>query len=284
MSDRLDCANLARRTVAIAVLAALALSVVALTGCAKTPTGVKLTPKVKPPVVKDAGVLRVAVDTELPPFAGKVGSTRAGIDIDVASALAARLGLKVKLVQVKASDVATSLAEGAADIALVGMTVDQVDLTVLSVAGSYGLDAPVFFASQAGTVTIDTLGTKTVGAQKGSAAYWRLTEDLGEDAVRPFNTLSEALGALNTGGVDVVAGDSMVGSYIARDLPGVKIVGQVSNAMPLAVLVSKDAQDLEEVVRTELDNMSGDGTLDAIMRQWVPDMPVLTTSETSTTP
>ncbi len=101
-----------RKILVLCVAVALVASVGMLSACKKKDTSSAIQPQVTPPAIKEAGTLRVGVDLAYPPFAGEDNGQKVGIDIDVASALAERLGLKVALVDVKASEAATALADG----------------------------------------------------------------------------------------------------------------------------------------------------------------------------
>lgn len=277
-----------RSVVLVALAAMLAVSL----GCSKKeePT---LEAKVSPPAVKTAGVLVAGVDLSMPPFAGTDNGKQAGIDIDVASALAEQLGLTVKFVDVKPSEAATALADGTADIVL-SVPLDSDDLSQMSLAGSYISDAPAFFVSTGDTSSVDasltltTVSAPKIGAQTESASYWTIRHELGEDVAEGYPTLREALQALSNGTVTVVAGDALVGAYIARDFPTVHFAGQMSSGTPLAVAVAADNTTLGDAVREQLDGLAANGVLDTIRRKWVGDIPEIEvpteSSEETTTP
>lgn len=104
------------RTAAWAVVAVLlALS---LSACRGMPAQSQLKPTVFPPSIAEKGVLRAGVDLSAPPFGGTDGGRQAGLDIDVASALASKLGLALKVVDVKPADAASALASGTVDVVL----------------------------------------------------------------------------------------------------------------------------------------------------------------------
>ena len=70
-----------------------------------------------------------------------------------------------------------------------------------------------------------------------------------------------------------MAGDGLVGAYIARDLPAVRYAGQLGPASPWGVAVSADDTKLSDAVRTALDSMAGEGVLSAIRAKWAGDVP-----------
>ena len=281
------------------VLACSLLAIIALVsaGCSYVPP-VKLEPKVLPPTIKQAGTLKVGVDLSYPPFGGADGGKQAGIDLDVASALAAKLGLSTTFVDVKPSDAATALAAGKVDVVF-SVPYSQESLTRSTLAGSYLSDGPAFFIATESTaaivpsMTLDTLTAVKIGAQEGSPAFWKLQSEFGAESLVGFPTLRDALNGLREGKVGVAAGDALVAGYIIRDMPTVHFVGQVEPAVPLGVAVALDNVALADTVRSTLDGLSADGVLDAIRSKWVGSLPKLklpasedasSSTETSVTP
>lgn len=272
--------------IVIAVAAIMALVVVG--GCgSKEPEA--LSPVVAAPAIGTDGVLKAGVDLTSPPFGGVDEGREAGIDVDVAAALAEKLGLELEIVDVKPSDVATALAAGEVDVVLSVPFADTAK-SGITAAGTYLMDAPGFFAATEGTaavettVTLDNLSAEKVAVQEGSPAYWALTYELGEGAIEKSPSLRAALTSLAEGKVPMVAGDALVGSYIARDIPGVRYAGQVSPAEPLAIAVSEQNTTLADAVRRALDELAADGVLSTIRNKWVGGLPALEGLDSTATP
>ncbi len=263
------------------ILLALVATLALAGGCAQTAQEEPVPqPVVAPPVIGEAGVLRVGVDLEYPPFAGVDKDREAGIDIDVAEALASMLNLSLETTQVAPSDVATALAEGRVDIVM-SVPLTEEMLTGAAIAGTYVSDGPAFFSAStedSESVTLATVGMRSIGAQEGSAAFWVLAYELGEDAVTPFGTLREAFDALAAKEIDLVAGDALVGAYILRDYDEIAFVGQVHQATPLGVAVSPEATELEAAIREKLDELASEGAFDTIRATWVGELPELETA------
>jgi ABC-type amino acid transport substrate-binding protein len=279
------------RAVSIGAIAAaclaLTVAILSLTGCGSPQAATTVKPKLAPPAIKQAGVLRAGVDLSYPPFAGTDRGKRAGIDVDVASALAGRLGLRVQFVDVKASQVATALAHGDADIVLSAPFSADV-VTRASIAGTYLSDGPALFArdtSETATATASILADDDarIGAQQGSEAYWQVLGDLGPEHVSAYPSLREALEGLGRGDVSAVAGDALVGAYIVRDLSGVRYVGTIAPAHLLGVAVAEDNAKLNDAIRNQLDDLAADGALSAIRTAWVGRLPKLPLPSAGTT-
>jgi len=261
--------------VAVAVLCALLVSA----GCSKAAEP-EVAPKVVPPAVKEAGILRAGVDLSYPPFAGTDNGKQAGLDIDVAAALAEQLGLTLKIVNVTPAEAATALADGTVDVVF-SIGFSDAGLANTSLAGSYLTDAPSFFvgtdstASVEPSLTLDTLQTGKIAVQSESTAYWKLASELGTGPLVVFPTLREAITAADTHKVDLAAGDAIVAGYIIRDFPNVHFAGQLEPAVPLGVGVLPENADLQTAVRGALDALAADRVLDAIRTKWVGQLPEL---------
>ena len=282
--------GLMRTTLAIALAIALS-GVVACTPAAEEPA---LKPAISPPAIATAGTLVAGVDLETPPYAGEDDGREAGLDIDVASAVAAKLGLALKTVQVAPSEAATALAEGTCDIVL-SMPLDETSVLGATIAGTYASTGPAFFtmsaeasgsaetstatdtAVAADELALSDVSRMKVGAQQDSASFWLLDYELGKGGVQPFPTLRAAFEALAAGQIDVVAGDALTGAYIARDFPGAAFTGQPTQATLLGIGVVAENAGLSEAVRGALDTLAADGVLDQIRATWVGDLSELDT-------
>lgn len=261
--------------------ACLALALTLVGGCAGGIGGAKLEPKVAPPLIGEKGVLRAAVDLSYPPFGGTEKETRAGLDVDVAAALADSLGLTLRIVDAKPEKAARMLKGKGVDVALGALTVEQAVAGDYSFAGTYVSDAPAIFSATAGTVGVASLGGKRVAVQRDSYAYWVMIDEYGEDSVVLMPTLRDAMTAAASGQVDYAAGDAIVGSYLLREFPALRYNGQIAPAYPLGVGVSKDAPKLEAKVRAALDDLSAKGVLGTLRRKWVGDLPALNAPKVS---
>ncbi len=252
---------------------------VAVVGCAPAEEpGPALEPKVAPPVIAEEGVLRVGVDLGYPPYAGTDKGREAGIDIDVASALATELGLELELVSIEASAAAEALSSGDVDIF---MSVPFTESAVLEVsfAGWYTASGPAVFSSVEDTLTAEPAPGQTTAVQQGSEAYWALSFEYGEAALVVTDSLRDAFEALDRGEVSVVVGDALTGAYLLRDFEGLGFAGQYGPATPIGIAVATDADTLGTAVSEALDALAAAGVLDTIRAKWVDDLPVLETGE-----
>lgn len=285
-----------RGTVRTAVAVLIAAALLAPAGCRSAEEMPALEPVLAPPVIGEAGTLRVGVDLEYPPFAGVDDGREAGLDIDIAAGIAAHLGLVLETVQVEPSEATTALADGSVDMVM-SVPLDEQSLLGATLAGTYVSNGPAYFVYSAEpSGTADTSGSdiatgggepsspveflgfadlrgKRIGAQDASVAFWLVEYELGEGAVAAYPTLRAAIEALHAGEVDVVVCDAVVGAYIGRDYPGVVYAGPVAEPTPLGVAVSPDNGELESAVRDALNALAAEGVLGTILSTWANGLP-----------
>lgn len=272
------------RRSAVVVLAILL--VVALGACGKKEADTpKLDPKIAPPLIGEAGTLRVGLDTDYVPFCGTVEDGYAGLDVDLSAALAERLGLKLEIIDVKQDAIGSALESGTVDIVLGGTPMSAAALASVSTAGSYLVDGPAIFAIETSesvvpTITVSQLSGLRVAVQNESVSFWTFEFDYGEGFAIPYATLREAFEAVKAGQADVVVGDAAVCAYIARDFPEFGFAGQFGSAQPIGIAVKKDAVELEQEIRATLDAISADGVLSSITKKWLGTFPALQVEQT----
>ena len=202
-----------QRVSLLAVVSALLIAVLGLCGCAqvselssslfgKPYTPEKLQPTVSTPTIGKEGVLRVGVDASNAPYSTQVSGKLAGIDVDMAAALAAQMGLSLELVDV-GSDAEGALKAGTVDVV---MSMDSSDSS-----SSYWLSDPylqtcvaLFSKGQASSVP-SASSSVSIEAQAASMSAWEVSNQFGDEALKTVPDLKTAFSDLNDGKVDYVA-------------------------------------------------------------------------------
>lgn len=279
----------------IAAIAAIAISVTGLAGCSL------LTPsldqeivdqtlvKLSTPAIQKKGVLTVALDAADAPQSVRGTDGRIqGYAADVARALAKRLGLKVTFVDAASTDGLGS--QGGGDIYL-GASSDDASSSV-TVLDAYLEDAPALFTKSSGSassssassapatddprtaLTKEALAGATVGVQAGSAASDALSSSGISMEKKNYNNVNECLEALEKGEVQYVACDATAGAYLARTYADVDFAGIIGEVSAERIALRSSNADLSSAVEDAFNQISADGTLDAIHALWYGDMPL----------
>lgn len=274
-----------RRFALIASIVAAVCALFALAGCSSYPSveeamqNKNLQPKVSASATLEQGVLTVGVNANNAPYAWPLNSgvpgELQGADIDVSLAMAEAMGLTVKFVNVGTNY--NAAAEGLCDV-VIGATPSQVTSSEV-VVGNYLESAPaVFGRNVVSTVTVEQLASATVGVQADSVSARALTNAVPTVTLTSFNTLNDAFSALETGTVNYVACDSLMGGYLATAYADITLAGALSLPDMRGVAVGAGNIELQNAVVAALDTITSNGKLRAIRTSWVGNLPSITTA------
>lgn len=238
--------------------------------------------------IKKAGVLKVAVYKEMQPFS----SQGAGIDVELAKALAARLGLQVSLLPFEAGENLNDdlrnmvwkghyLGYGPADV----MMHVPVDRNLMAANSKVTILAP-YYRDRVRLVrdvrkiphcdSVDCLVGKKVGAEKISiAAMLLLGEQDGKvrDGVKIFPTAAEALAALKAGELDaVLANQSEIegavrgdGNFPLSDLSFPRLPRQ---GWVVGMAVKKEHEELARALQAAVNDLEASGEMKQIFAKY----------------
>ena len=185
------------------------------TGCQQQQesyTPPEATPAVSKPVIAQEGVLRVGVNANNAPLAGQPSSSTkiVGIDVDMAAALADQLGLKLEVVDVS-TDAAGALTSGKVDVV---MGVNKSDSPSFWTSDTYLPTAVALFAQSSNSTVPANSASIKIAAQVSSNSAWAVTNEFDNSTITTTEDLKSAFSALESGKVQYVAADDVVGSYV----------------------------------------------------------------------
>ena len=193
-----------------------------------------------------------------------------GLDVDLLTALAAQMGVRVEYVNIAPHLLLPGLATRRFDLAAAGLVATP------ERQSEAALSEPYFSLSQAAIVrATDTLtgpaelAGKVVGVQIGSPAVAEARR-LGATA-RLYDDLAIALGALARGEVAAVIGDDLgAADYLAaRPEARLRRAGAAFAPAPVVLAVAKDQPALLARLNTGLATLRQAGALDQLARKWL---------------
>jgi len=207
-------AILMKRFIVLFVCVVLGLScLTVVSGCSsETYTPKSKTPKISTPVIGKAGVLRVGVDANNSPFAGKPDDKIIGLNVDIAAVLADELGLKLQVVDI-GTNPDKALEDGIVDIVI---GVDKNDTALNCWRSEAYIQSSVAVFAMSPTATIPTSeNSPRIAAQSSSMSAWEVNKQFGQEALDSSSDLKSAFGKLSSGSVNYVAADAIIGTYAA---------------------------------------------------------------------
>ena len=249
-------------------IARFALALVAAATLATT-----LTARAELDDVKKAGVLKVAVPQDFPPF-GTVGPDLKplGYDIDMAELLAKELGVKLELVPVTSANRIPYLTTKKVDLVIssLGKNPDREKVIDFSTAYAPFFNG-VFGPADQKVTKVEDLAGKTVGVTRGAVEDLELTKIIPASAtLKRYEDNNGTISAFLSGQVELVAtGNVVAASILARNPPKRPEVKFLIKSSPCFVGLNKGEPKLLAAVDAAIAKAKADGRLAKISQKWL---------------
>lgn len=223
----------------------------------------------------EEGKLIMATNAFFPPYEFYEGEKIVGIDAEIAQAIAEKLGLELVINDMEFDSIITNVKQGAADFGLAGMTVSEERLQEINFSISYASGVQVVIVKEGSAITsIDDLYTEgatyKVGVQLGTTGDIYATDDFGADRVVTYNKGNEAVMALVNGDIDCVIIDNEPAKAFVNANEGLVILEASYADEDYAACVSKDNEALLAAIDQAIEELTEDGTIDAIIAKYIP--------------
>lgn len=223
------------------------------------------------------GKLTMATNAAFPPYEYVEGGEIAGIDAEIAAAIAGKLGLELLIDDMEFDSITEAVKSGKADLGLAGMTVtpdrqEEVDFTV-----SYATGVQVVIVTEDSAIaSVDDLfaedASHVIGVQRNTTGDIYTTDDIEDEGLGTIDRYSkgaEAIQALKTGKVDCVVIDNEPAKAFVAEVEGLKILETEYVTEDYAAAMSKDNKALYDAVNAALQELIADGTIQGIIDKYI---------------
>lgn len=214
-------------------------------------------------------VLVMATSADFPPYEYMEDGKFAGIDVEIAQAIAAELGMELKIENMEFKGVITAVASGKADIGMAGLTVEEDRLVHVDFSDSYTTATQVIIVPENSDITgPDDLSGKKVGAQMGTtgAIY---ADEIDGVTLEQYNSGHEAILALTQGKIDAVVIDNEPARVFVYQNEGLKILDEELTVEEYAIAVDKGNTELLDKINAALAKLKENGTLEGIISKYI---------------
>lgn len=223
------------------------------------------------------GKLTMATNATFPPYESYENGAIVGIDVDIAQALADKLGLELVVEDMEFDAITESVKSGKSDIGLAGMTVTAERSEVVAFTSSYATGKQVIIVTEDSAITsVDDLfaegASNIIGVQRNTTGdlytTWDL-EDAGLATIDRYSKGADAVQALVTGKVDCVVIDNEPAMAFVNEVSGLKILETEYVTEEYAIAMGKDNEALYNAINAALDELIADGTVAEIVGNYI---------------
>ena len=221
--------------------------------------------------------LTMATEATFPPYEYYDGDAIVGIDVEVAQAIAEKLGMELEVTDIAFDSIIPGIQTGKYDMGMAGMTVTDERKEQVNFSDSYATGVQVVIVKDDSPITsVDDLfadGASTVvGTQAGTTGFIYATsdiEDVGLGTVKSFGKTTDAVEALKNGQVDCVILDNEPAKALVAANEGLHILDTEYAVEDYAMAIAKENTDLLEKVNKALSELTADGTLQSIVDKYI---------------
>ena len=223
----------------------------------------------------ESGKLIMSTNAAFPPYEMTTDDGGfEGIDVEIATAIANKLGLELEILDMDFDAALLAVNEGKSDIVMAGVTVNEDRQVVMDFTDSYATGEQVVIIKEGSDVTMDNLGEKMIGAQRGTTGYIYASDTpenggYGEDHVTPYDNGATAIQALINGQVDCVIIDNAPAAEFVKANPGLTILEGTWVTENYAIGCDKGNTALVEAINDVLAELIADGTVQQIVDKYI---------------
>ena len=192
-----------------------------------------------------------------------------GIDVEIAQAIAEKLGLELQIDDMDFTAALEAVQAGMSDMAMAGITVNEERLAVMDFSDTYATGVQVVIVKEGSDVTLDNLGEQLIGVQNGTTGWQFCSDDFGDDHVAAFDNGITAVQALVNDQVDCVVIDQGPAEVFVSENPGLTILETPYAEENYAIGVNKGNTQLLDAINGALAELQEDGTIQSIIDKYI---------------
>ena len=223
----------------------------------------------------ESGKLIMSTNAAFPPYEMTTDNGGfEGIDVEIAGEIAKKLGLELVVDDMDFDSALLAVQQGKSDIVMAGVSVTDERKLVMEFSDSYATGIQVVIVKEGSDVTMDNLGEKMIGCQRGTTGYIYASDTpenggYGEDHVTAFDNGASAVQALVNGQVDCVIIDSAPAAEYVKANAGLTLLEGNWVEEEYAIGMNKNNAALKDAVNNALKELIEDGTVQQIIDKYI---------------
>jgi ABC-type amino acid transport substrate-binding protein len=222
--------------------------------------------------------LVVGVTSDSPPYATTRGGELTGLEVDLAQEVGHVLQRPVRVVDLSWDDLIAGLSNGRVDVVMAGVTVTPERQLRFAFTEPYLRTRIVALVRRTdrkrlGSPDAICKGAWNIGVMGGTTGELYVRDRCPSATVKAYPSATAAVQELQTRRVDAVVHDGPVLAWLlAQQSADLDLVPTRIADEQLAWMVRRDEPQLVQTLNGALATMRSDGSLDRILRQWVPQI------------
>jgi polar amino acid transport system substrate-binding protein len=219
--------------------------------------------------IQKSGKIVVATEGAFPPFNYFQGPTLAGFEVDLAEALAHKMGVKLEWRSLAFDALLAGLRQDRWDAVLASFAITPERSKAVTFAGPYYCSGGVIVAKDPAIKAVKDLQGKTVAVQTGTTYLENVQKLPGVGTVKNFPRDTDARAALVNGRVQVWVTDRFVAKQaLAADAKAGLHMGEFVFVEKIAPAVQKGNAPLAKALDKALADVMADGTYEKLSKKY----------------
>ena len=262
------------------LLLGLLLLALAAAGCGGTPAKPEAKKDAKPATsridqIKKSGKLILATGNYRPfEYHDEKTNKVIGYDIDVAEAIAKKIGVPLDVKGMQFIGLIPTLQNGQADLVIAAMYITPARREVVDFADPY-MDTGMVVAVRKENTDIkgpNDLNGKVVGVKTGATSE-KVAQELNEKGakitIKSYKETVDYLLDLQNGRLDAAINDLLNQLEYNKANPNVKVVGEPFTKAQLGIAVKKGDKELLDLINTVLKELKQSGEAEKLYKKWL---------------
>lgn len=219
--------------------------------------------------IKADGKIIVATEGAYPPFNYYKGDKLSGFEIDLAEAIAKKMGVKVEWKALAFDSLLVGLGQDRWDLVMASFGITDERAKAVTFTNPQYCSGGVIVSKDPNIATVKSLGGKVIAVQIGTTYFENLKKVPGVKDVKTFPENSDAQSALMAGRVDAWVTDrfSAKGALEANPKAGMR-QGDYLFVEKIAGAVKKGNTQLADAVNKAVAELMADGTYKALSEKY----------------
>ncbi|WP_417453569.1 cystine ABC transporter substrate-binding protein [Kiloniella sp.] len=223
--------------------------------------------------IKDRGTILIGLEATYPPFNYQdENGELVGFEVDVAKAVAERIGVNAEFVPTKWDGMLAGLETKRFDIVTNQVTITEERQKKYDFTQPYtvsGIQVITREDKQSDFNSPADLAGKTVGVGLGSNYEEWLTQNVPDANVSTYDDNATKLQDLLVGRLDAFLNDRLAATYLLENSGGrIVAAGEPFDKQRMGIALRKGNTDLLDELNKALDELRADGTLAKISQKW----------------